>query len=78
MAETAALFVAHSQLQSLTCSGWSTSSTSPRQLALPELGLAAAGAGFPTILIAPVVPSSSLDDIMTYAYLQDPNRTSRV
>ncbi|KAH0834799.1 mitochondrial carrier domain-containing protein [Lanmaoa asiatica] len=44
MAETAALFVAYSQLQNLIY--WSTSSTSFRQLTLPERGLAAAGAGF--------------------------------
>ncbi|KAF8550162.1 mitochondrial carrier [Imleria badia] len=49
MAQTAALFVTYSQLQSLIY--WSTSSTPPRQLTLAELGLAAAGAGFLTSFI---------------------------
>lgn len=57
MAETAALFVAYTQLQNLI--HWSTSTTS-RQLALRELGLAAAGAGFLAsfIVSVPVVASS--------------------
>ncbi|KIK94543.1 hypothetical protein PAXRUDRAFT_142622 [Paxillus rubicundulus Ve08.2h10] len=52
MAETAGLFVAYSQLQSFI--RWSTpnaSTSPPRQLTLPELGLAAAGAGFLTSFI---------------------------
>lgn len=54
MAQTAALFVTYSQLQSLIY--WPTSSTAPRQLTLAELGLAAAGAGFLTSFIVSVVP----------------------
>ncbi|KAH7882422.1 mitochondrial carrier domain-containing protein [Phlebopus sp. FC_14] len=52
MAETAGLFVAYSQIQSLI--RWSTpdvSTISLRQLTLPELGLAAAGAGLLTSFI---------------------------
>ncbi|KIJ63164.1 hypothetical protein HYDPIDRAFT_113761 [Hydnomerulius pinastri MD-312] len=49
MAETAGLFVTYSQLQSLI--RWTTPETPLRQLTLPELGLAAAGAGFLTSFI---------------------------
>ncbi|KAF9226317.1 mitochondrial carrier [Gyrodon lividus] len=52
MAETAGLFLAYSQLQSLIRWFTPNSSTSPpRQLTIPELGLAAAGAGFITSFI---------------------------
>ncbi|KAG9311767.1 mitochondrial carrier [Chiua virens] len=53
MAETAALFVAYTQLQNLIY--WSTASTSIRQLTLPELGLSAAGAGlFASFFVTPI------------------------
>lgn len=52
MAETAGLFLAYSQLQSLLL--W-CSSDAFRQLSLPELGLAAAGSGFLTsFIITPI------------------------
>ena len=75
MAETAALFVAYSQLQNLIY--WSTSTTSPRQLTLRELGVAAAGAGFLTSFIVYVV-HPSLHHMTAHPYLQDPNRTGQV
>lgn len=56
MAETAALFVAYTRLQNLV--HWSTSTTTSRWLTLPELGLAAAGAGFLASFIVFVVTLS--------------------
>lgn len=49
MAETASLFVAYSQIQSLI--RWSDASPASTPLSLPQLGLAAGGAGFLTSFI---------------------------
>lgn len=52
MAETASLFVAYSQIQSLI--KWSTNTSQSSPLTLSQLGLAAGGAGFLTSFILSV------------------------
>lgn len=57
MAETASLFLAYSQIQSLI--KWSTNTSQSNPLTLPQLGLAAGGAGFLTSFILSVCRCTS-------------------